>query len=447
MNLRILQIYLFFSLIFFVHSLTSKNSSYMAQREIETYWKYYYNETDTSTFEPYQGTSTSYFSSTKGKSTLSTTKKLNEYYPDWMSGIVGTRRLDTLTIPGTHDTCARHGYPLFKCQDRTLEEQLFMGVRLIDIRCRHINDVFMIHHERSYQKQSFGHDVRDVCVTFLKNHPSEVIFMLIQEEWKPKDNTRTFEETMYSYIDCDEFKNYFYLYEGQLPTIDLVRGKIVLLRRFSKNKLSNVNMGNFIKFADNDFFVSNFDITVYGQDCYKVGNLFKRSKKYKKVESFFEKTRNVAPKILSDSTTTTLFLNFASAQSLYCYPYLVAEYVTPRIGKYIEKSFPNEFLGMIFFDFVNRYYPKILYNIIKRNFIPEKNGGLPDNFKICDPDHCTNKANGTNKLYVALVVIGVIVIFGLIVFLIVFFVIRYKRKRNQNMNSENEGSSGFSEKE
>ena len=54
---------------------------------------------------------------------------------------------------------------------------------------------------------------------------------------------------------------------------------------------------------------------------------------------------------------------------------------------------------MIFFDFVNRYYPKIIFNIIKRNFIPEKNGDLPNNFTICDTKNCTNKADTTNKLY------------------------------------------------
>lgn len=439
MNLKIHQALFFFILPFLIFS---TNIEDMAKRETDTFWKYYYDENDTSTFpfdEPSVLVQNDILNTNRKASILS---KLNEYYPDWMSKISNSRRIDTITMPGTHDTCARHGYPLFKCQDRTLEEQLTMGVRLIDIRCRHINDVFMIHHERSYQKLSFGSGVRDVCVNFLKKHPTEFIFMLVQEEWKPKDNSRTFDETMYSYINCDEYRDYFYLSENELPSIEKVRGKIVLLRRFNKDTLSNVDMGNYIRFADNDFFESKYTITTYGQDCYTVSSLFARSSKYKKVEEFFEK-----PKNFKHSSHTTLFLNFGSGQSLICYPYSVAEYVTPRVGEYVEKSFPNDFLGIVIFDFVNRYYPKIIYHVIKRNFLPERNGGLPNTFTICDPENCTNKANGTNKLYVALVVIAAIVVVALIVLLIVFIVIRYKRKKSQQNISENEASFDPSEKD
>ena len=332
------------------------------------------------------------------------------------------------------DTCSRYGGPLLKCQDLVLEEQLLMGVRLLDIRCRHINDVFMIHHNRVFQHLSFGSGVRNVCVRFLQNHPKEVIFMLIQEEWKPKDNTRTFDETMYSYINCSEYKNYFYLNEGELPTIDSVRGKIVVFRRFDKVKLNMIDMGNFIKFAVNDDFVSNTTITAYGQDRYKVPTIFDRPKKFNYVESFFEKPKSFEKKMTSDMKTT-IFFNFGSGQSYVCFPYFVAEYVNPRIGKYVEKSYPNEFLGMIILDFVNRYYPKIIYHIIKRNFIPEKNGGLKNNFKICDIDDCTNKADGTNKFYVALAIFAAFVLVALLIVLTICLVNRFKQKQN---NSEKE---------
>ena len=390
----------------------------MIKRENDTYWKYYSIESNNTV--PRTGNSSfsidNDFLNTNRKASLLST--LNEYYPDWMSNI----------------TCSRYGGPLLKCQDLVLEEQLLMGVRLLDIRCRHINDVFMIHHNRVFQHLSFGSGVRNVCVRFLQNHPKEVIFMLIQEEWKPKDNTRTFDETMYSYINCSEYKNYFYLNEGELPTIDSVRGKIVVFRRFDKVKLNMIDMGNFIKFAVNDDFVSNTTITAYGQDRYKVPTIFDRPKKFNYVESFFEKPKSFEKKMTSDMKTT-IFFNFGSGQSYVCFPYFVAEYVNPRIGKYVEKSYPNEFLGMIILDFVNRYYPKIIYHIIKRNFIPEKNGGLKNNFKICDIDDCTNKADGTNKFYVALAIFAAFVLVALLIVLTICLVNRFKQKQN---NSEKE---------
>lgn len=431
MSNEFLCILLFFSLPFLILPIDNVDWDDMVKRENDTYLKYYFENNST----PFDNSDSSFSiqnDSINKARRISLLSTLNEYYPDWMSGLSDSRRLDTITIPGTHDTCSRYGGPLLKCQDLTLEEQLLMGVRLIDIRCRHINDVFMIHHNRVYQRLSFGSGVRDVCVRFLQNHPKEVIFMLIQEEWKPKDNTRTFDETMYSYINCSEYKKYFYLNEGELPTIESVRGKIVIFRRFNKEKLSEIDMGNYIKFAVNDEFVSNTTITAYGQDRYKVPSLFDRPKKYKFVESFFEKPKSFE-KRLTNHIGTTIFFNYGSGQSYFCYPYYVAEYINPRIGNYVEKSYPNEFLGMIFLDFVNRYHPKIIYHIIKRNFIPEKNGGLKNVFTVCDLKNCTNKSDGTNKLCVALVIITVLALFALVVIFVIYLVKRFNKKE---MNSE-----------
>lgn len=404
------------------------NSDDIEQREIDTYWKYYYEENDTSAFR--FGTNPSIDREsiiTKVKRKILGSDLLNEYYPDWMAQIYNSRRLDTITIPGTHDTCARVGGPLFKCQDRSLEEQLLMGVRLLDIRCRHINNVFMIHHERIFQDLAFGGGVRNVCVKFLQEHPSEVIFMMIKEEWNAKSNSRTFDATMYDYINCSEYKDYFYLYEGNFPPIEQVRGKIILLRRFHKDTLKNIDLGNYIEFANNDHFVSDYTITTYGQDCFKVYTLFDRPKKFKQVQKNFALAK-VFPKQITADTKSTIFLNYASGQSLGCYPYLVAEYLTPAVGKHAEVEYPEDFLGMILFDMINRYYPKIIYNILKRNFIPEENGGLPNTFELCGPDVCTNTAQGTNQVIVALVALSVVVF---VIIIVVVIVLCIRRKRNK----------------
>ena len=75
---------------------------------------------------------------------------------DWLKSVDGSKKIFSLSIPGTHETCARYGGGHYICQDWTVEEQLLNGVRYLDIRCRHISDCFMIHHGVIYKHLSFG---------------------------------------------------------------------------------------------------------------------------------------------------------------------------------------------------------------------------------------------------------------------------------------------------
>lgn len=275
--------------------------------------------------------------------------------PDWMKNVRGSKKIFSLSIPGTHETCSRVGGPLVQCQDWSIQEQLLNGVRYLDIRCRHINDCFMIHHDLVYQQLSFGTGVRDVCIDFLKSHPSEFIFMQIKEEYTATENTRLFEETMQSYINS--FEDYFYLTEKS-PTLDEVRGKIVILRRFS-SVISP--LGNYLRFQDNAIFTSITTITARVQDCYNVPTLFDRAKKWENVNSLLLEA-------LQNTDEDKLFINFGSGTSAFCYPYSVADYITPLIGVYVHINQPDAFTGVIMFDYINSNYDNLVYYIVKRNF-------------------------------------------------------------------------------
>lgn len=275
---------------------------------------------------------------------------------DWLKSVDGTKKIFSLSIPGTHETCARYGGGHNICQDWTVEEQLLNGVRYLDIRCRHISDCFMIHHGKYYQHLSFGSGVRDVCINFLKNHPSEFIFMQISGAHTPTNNTRSFTETMKSYIEGLE--SFFYL-EKDSPTLDQVRGKIVILRRFDPVVSPQ---GNYLNFEDNSIFTSNTTIVARIQDCYRVSTLFDRSTKWQNVLSLLEESINNTDK-------DKLFINFGSGTSSLCFPNSVADYVTPKIGYYIEYTQPHAFVGVIMFDFIDINYNNIIEILAKRNFI------------------------------------------------------------------------------
>ena len=275
---------------------------------------------------------------------------------EWLKSVNGSKKIFSLSIPGTHETCARHGGPLTECQTWSVEEQLLNGVRYLDIRCRHISDVFMIHHGLVYQQLSFGSGVRDVCINFLKEHPTEFIFMQIKEEYKATNNTRTFSETLQSYID--DYEEYFYLREKS-PTLDQVRGKIVILRRFDPVYSPQ---GNYLKFQDNAIFTSSTTITARIQDCYVVTTLFDRSTKWDHVYQILNES-------VQNKDEDKLFVNFGSGTSPLCFPYAVADYITPKIGYYLEVTMPNAFVGVIMFDFIDSYYNNLIEILVKRNFV------------------------------------------------------------------------------
>lgn len=276
-------------------------------------------------------------------------------HSDWMASVNDDKRLTHLSIPGTHESCARVGGPLAQCQDYSLHDQCVFGVRFFDIRCRHVNDCFMIHHGPIYQQMSFGNDVRDVFIDFLKNHPQETIIMCVKEEHTPAENTRSFEDTMNWYIQGNE--QYFYLETGN-PTLKEMRGKIVLVRRFS----SYISpFGNEIHFRDNAIFDSYDTIHARVQDVYVVGTLFDRPAKWSRFSQILNEARD------SGSETDILYLDFGSGTSAFCYPYSVCEFVNPRCGNYLASN-PNAHCGILLLDYINAHYNDIPYQIIQRNY-------------------------------------------------------------------------------
>lgn len=155
---------------------------------------------------------------------------------DWMKCISDRSvRINNLSIPGTHDTMAFYGGDAVQCQTLSLEKQLNAGIRAIDIRCRHISDIFAIHHGCVFQNAYFG-DVLNTVARFLDEHPKETILMRVKEEYEAEKCDRSFEET---FVDAYwlPYEKYFWHTSDNLgnyiPTLSEVEGKIVVLQNFS----------------------------------------------------------------------------------------------------------------------------------------------------------------------------------------------------------------------
>ena len=233
---------------------------------------------------------------------------------NWMSSLPDIFLLSQLSIPGTHESCARQApFPgivaqYINCQDWLLEEQLNHGIRYIDIRCRRIGDVFTIHHDKYYLGINFGAGVRDVCVNFLKENPGECIIMQIKEEYIPENNPPTFQQTFDSYVTG--FEKWFYL-DDHIPRLSEVREKIVVVRRFGLDQDSSPRGIPASPWHDNTTFSVGYtagngeNVTLKVQDHYSLPPTFEIEAKWNDFSALLDQARSDA--------SSTWYINEASA--------------------------------------------------------------------------------------------------------------------------------------
>lgn len=162
--------------------------------------------------------------------------------PCWMKYVDDNKFLDELSIPGTHDssTCSVDNdtepqTSLAKCQQDYIPTQLLEGIRYFDIRLGKNNENGDpgIDHGICYLLKKDGgfihlSDVIGYFKTFLNENPSEALIMLVSrgnDEATDDSVTTAFANVM------DNNSDLFYT-SSHVPTLNEVRGKIVLLRRF-----------------------------------------------------------------------------------------------------------------------------------------------------------------------------------------------------------------------
>ena len=162
--------------------------------------------------------------------------------PCWMKYVDGNKYLDELSIPGTHDssTCSVDNdtepqTSLAKCQQDYIPTQLLEGIRYFDIRLGKNDDkgdpgidhgiCYLLKKDGGFMQLS---DVIGYFKTFLNENPSEALIMLVSrgnDEATDESVTTAFANVM------DNNSDLFYT-SSHVPTLNEVRGKIVLLRRF-----------------------------------------------------------------------------------------------------------------------------------------------------------------------------------------------------------------------
>jgi 1-phosphatidylinositol phosphodiesterase len=265
---------------------------------------------------------------------------------DWMSPLPDTTPISQISIPGTHDSGAllEPFGGTAKCQTLGISEQLEIGVRFLDVRCRHIGDRFQIHHGLVDQKTTFE-QVLTAITTFLKTHPRETVIMSVQEEYKPEANTRSFEDTLLASMAPSAA---LWWRGNTLPPLQQARGKIVMLCRF-KSKTPDLG----IPAADwpgNRSFQKGL---LAVQDHFEASD---PDAKWKDITAQFDIARKNDPKRLS--------LNFTSATGQqWGLPNIpsMASPINTRLLEYLKKD-PKQPLGVVITDFITPELAAAIYS-------------------------------------------------------------------------------------
>ncbi|WP_348534318.1 phosphatidylinositol-specific phospholipase C [Kitasatospora sp. GP82] len=263
---------------------------------------------------------------------------------DWMSGLGDATPSARLTVPGTHDSCARYGGALTECQTLSIGQQLESGIRFLDIRCRSVGGSFAIHHGPVYQQLMFG-DVLVSCASFLAAHPRETVLMRVRQEYSQVSDA-DFLAVFDDYLDNRGWRGLFHL-GATLPTLGAARGRVVLI----SDVPSLPAVG---------WWSPELDI----QDNWTVPTLFDRPRKYQDV------VRQIDRAAAAPGSGGPLFVDFLSGSSAGCFPTDCASYVNPRVQSYLSDyatSHGRPPLGVIVMDFPERHAPALTSTLLNWN--------------------------------------------------------------------------------
>ncbi len=272
---------------------------------------------------------------------FNSTFKLSSNYTNWMININNSISIKKLSIPGTHDSCARkflneelaNQYYL-KTQNWDILTQLKAGIRYFDLRP---GENFTIYHI-IHTIYNFD-EVLEIMVNFLNEYPSE--FLIVRFQFQ--------NHTCLTHLNIDECKEKFtkpildkyinYFYRGNdFPNIGEIRGKIFPLIEYFKYE----NFTDWTEGTDNLFLL---------QDFYKLGKKSDIQLKRKLIYEYFY--------IKSDNK---LIINHISAHSNMSK--ISTRYIRIRLNEIPYRY--NNFKGVFPIDFPSE---ELIMHIINQNNI------------------------------------------------------------------------------
>ncbi|KAF8863867.1 phosphatidylinositol-specific phospholipase [Acephala macrosclerotiorum] len=165
----------------------------------------------------------------------------------WMGSIPDDTLLSDITVPGTHDTCARSNVPFVRTQYLNVTKQMEAGLRFLDLRCRVHADgqLYMYHGGMPINFPTYlkFDDVMQEVFTFFLTHPhyhtpTETVLVSINNDDISQSPTNTpviFYQAVQNHIlNTPLYPNGSsrWITSPVTTTLGSARGKAVLLRRY-----------------------------------------------------------------------------------------------------------------------------------------------------------------------------------------------------------------------
>ena len=279
----------------------------------------------------------------------------------WMGKLRDNQLISELSIPGTHDTmtgnkhrdndCKDFFYQrCCVCQDMTLKEQLDAGIRFVDIRLKHHDNDFTLHHGFISLGVKFK-TVLKILTDFLKANPTETVIMSYQKEHTEEDNKGvSFHADFHKHI-AKVNKDYIYS-ANSMPYLRDVRGKIVLLDWSYDGHMGLRRYNHLVEnWWDNVMYWSWFGWYV-------------KEEYYTKLENNIASSQSRAPRYFYSSWFSA---NDCKKTVLNYGPRNIAKYVNPEMHHRLEKRESGGNYGIIVMDFPSDY---LIQTIIKENNVP-----------------------------------------------------------------------------
>jgi 1-phosphatidylinositol phosphodiesterase len=276
-------------------------------------------------------------------------------HSDWMASLNDQTDLCSIAIPGSHDSAALYsvGDLAGKCQNASLSEQLSYGVRFFDIRLKNYQDNLYLWHGFINEGQTFS-EAAKVFSDFLTVHPKEALIISIKEEEKAQGNSLSFE----TLLKQQTTSSIWYL-DRQMPsTLGAVRGKAILLARYSGNTMGidSSEEAGWLNPSDaatsNTFSITSTD-SLFIQDHYKLND---NDTKWAEATAFYE--------ALQKMNTKSLGLNFYSGYLVKGFPPSYSVSTAKAINAKILSSLPSWHKSVVIVDFVT---PALVDKILEGN--------------------------------------------------------------------------------
>jgi hypothetical protein len=328
-------------------------------------------------------------------------------FDPWTSRLGDDLKLHQITIPGTHDSGTKGLAVGTECQSSTINEQLIWGIRYFDIRVDSSTSGLRIVHGDSHGSGNTNLYLKDVAEMFCdfltgkSGFPStqETVIMQLKSDRGSQSGMHQkvldiLNAAFAGHLDR-LYLNPIRLNLGPIPTLENLRGKLVLLRRYDYSQEDASDAGTAVRAFASGLVYNNWSNNHGGQSWESVftanefiwpnandnksyfgslidyrnrhGLSFIIQDKYEGYGSYQDKAdlvKGYLNYVSQGDSPDSWFINFASCS----FPEISYKTVNPELEAYFQShSKPGNGLsyGTIMMDFVDA---KLIRDIIASNF-------------------------------------------------------------------------------